>query len=123
MQPIRKLEGLEVLAAIDGEISVVGSYLTLSYEFLFKENDFTTKYEEERTKQGYAGKILIEGWLRVQSIESEMHYIAKQDQKDWEWWNSDVKVSKIVDHLFYCNICLFFTIISKCTKSFGLRLP
>ena len=60
MQPIRKLEGLQVLAAIDGEISTVGSYLTLSHEFLFKENDFTAKYEEERMKQGYAGKILTE---------------------------------------------------------------
>ena len=45
MQPIRKLEGLEVLAAIDGEISAVGSYLTLSHEFLFKENEFTAKHE------------------------------------------------------------------------------
>ena len=62
MQPIKKLEGLKVLAAIDGEISVVGSYLTLSHKFLFKEKNFTTKYEEvERIKQGYAGKILTEG--------------------------------------------------------------
>ena len=52
---------MQVLVAIDGEISAVGSYLTLSHEFLFKENNFTAKYEEERTKQGYAGKILTEG--------------------------------------------------------------
>ena len=61
MQPIRKLEGLHILAATDGEISAVGSYLTLSHEFIFKENDFIAKYEEERTKQGYACKILTEG--------------------------------------------------------------
>ena len=43
MQPIKKLEGLQVLAAIDGEISAVGSYLSLSHEFQFKENEFIAK--------------------------------------------------------------------------------
>ena len=61
MQPIKKLKGIQVLAAIDGEISVVESYLTLSHEFLFKENVFIAKYERRRTKEGYAGEILIEG--------------------------------------------------------------
>ena len=45
---------------IDGEISVVGSYLTLSHEFLFKENEFTAK-NKQRMKEGYAGEILTEG--------------------------------------------------------------
>ena len=61
MQPIRKLEGLQVLAATDGEISAVGSYLTLSHKFLFKENEFTTKNREKRMKEGYASEILTKG--------------------------------------------------------------
>ena len=63
MQPIKKLEGLsaiQVLAAIDGEISTVESYLTLSHKFLFKENEFTATYREKRMKEGYASEILIE---------------------------------------------------------------
>ena len=47
--------------AIDGEISAVGSYLTLSHEFLFKENELTAKNERRRMKEGYVGEILIEG--------------------------------------------------------------
>ena len=47
MQPIRKLEGLQVLVVIDGEISAVESYLTLSHEFLFKRNEFIAKEREE----------------------------------------------------------------------------
>ena len=46
--------------AIDGEISAVESYLTLSHKFLFKENEFIATYIEKRTKEGYAGEILIE---------------------------------------------------------------
>ena len=61
MQPIRKLEGLQVLVVIDGEISAVESYLTLSHKFLFKENEFTAKYEQRRMKEGYASEILTEG--------------------------------------------------------------
>ena len=60
MQPIKKLEGLQVLAAIDGEISVIESYLTLSHKFLFKRNKFTAKEREKRTQEGYAGEILTE---------------------------------------------------------------
>ena len=54
MQPIKKLEGIQVLAAIDGEISAVESYLTLSHEFLFKENEFTAKSE----RRG-CGKVML----------------------------------------------------------------
>ena len=107
MQPIRKLEGLQVLVEIDGEISAVESYLTLSHKFLFKENKLTTKYEWRRMKEGYAGEILTEVWLkRIEHwIKNALHCKTRSD-KDWEWWNSDLKVFKITDHLFYCNICL-----------------
>ena len=60
IQPIRKLKGIQDLAAIDGEISAVESYLTLSHKFLFKVNKFTAKYEQRRMKEGYASEILIE---------------------------------------------------------------
>ena len=52
---------IQVLAVIDGEILVVESYLTLSHEFLFKENKLIAKYERRRMKEGYAGEILTEG--------------------------------------------------------------
>ena len=60
MEPIRKLKGIQVLAAIDGEISTIESYLTLSHEFLFKENKFIATYIEKRKKEGYVGEIMIE---------------------------------------------------------------
>ena len=60
MHPIKKLKGIQVLAVIDCEISTVESYLTLSHEFLFKENEFPATYIEERMKEGYAGEILTE---------------------------------------------------------------
>ena len=82
MQPIRKLEGLSgntsLSGNIDGEILAVESYLTLSHEFLFKENEFITTYREKRMKEGYADEILIERWLRKQSDKSEQR------------WNSDL---------------------------------
>ena len=31
---------IQVFVAIDGEISIVDLYLTMSHKFLFKENDF-----------------------------------------------------------------------------------
>ena len=46
--------------AIDCEISTIEAYLTLSHEFLFKENEFTATYKEKRMEEGYAAKILIE---------------------------------------------------------------
>ena len=61
MQPIRKLEGLQVLVAIDGEISAIDPYLTLSHKFLFKEKKFPAIHIEKRMKEGYAGEILTEG--------------------------------------------------------------
>ena len=61
IQPIRKLKGMQVLAAINGEISAIDPYLTMSHEFLFEENEFPAKYREKRTKEGYAGEILTEG--------------------------------------------------------------
>ena len=39
----------------------------MSHEFLFKENEFAAKHREKRMKEGYAGEILTEGWLRKQS--------------------------------------------------------
>ena len=61
MQPIRKLKGIQVLAAIDGEILAVESYLNLSHEFLFKENEFPAIHIKKRMKEGYAGEIMTEG--------------------------------------------------------------
>ena len=52
---------IQVLVAIDGEISAIGPYLTMSHEFLFKDNEFPAINIEKRTKEGYAGEILIEG--------------------------------------------------------------
>ena len=52
---------MQVFAAIDGEISSIDPYLTMSHKFLFKENEFTAKYERKRMKEGYASEILIEG--------------------------------------------------------------
>ena len=51
---------IQVLVAIDGEISVVDLYLTMSHKFLFKENKFPATHREKRMKEGYAGEILTE---------------------------------------------------------------
>ena len=44
--------------AIDGEISTIDFYLTMSHTLLFKENEFPTKRREKRMKEGYASEIL-----------------------------------------------------------------
>ena len=40
----------QILVAIDGEISAVDTYLTMSHTLLFKENEFLSINEEKRTK-------------------------------------------------------------------------
>ena len=52
---------IQVFAAIDGEISAIDPYLTISDGLLFKENEFPAIHIEKRTKEGYAGEILTEG--------------------------------------------------------------
>ena len=51
---------MQVLAAIDGEISTVDLYLTMSHKFLFKENEFPAIDAVKRKKECYAGEILTE---------------------------------------------------------------
>ena len=46
------------LAAIDGEISSIDFYLTLSHRFLYKENNLQVIYEEEE------GTIMLEKFLQ-----------------------------------------------------------
>ena len=46
--------------AIDGEISAVDFYLTMSHKLLFKENEFPAIYEVKRMKECYAAEILAE---------------------------------------------------------------
>ena len=48
---------IQVLTTIDGEISAVDPYLTMSHEFPFKENEFPVIHIEKRMKEGYASEI------------------------------------------------------------------
>ena len=51
---------IQDLVAIDGEISAVDPYLTMSHKFLFKENEFPAIHAVKRKKECYAGEILTE---------------------------------------------------------------